>query len=387
MSKNLSDIWNLKKRGKRDSARHKELLKKAIKSNSKEIITQYDLVTTDGDKKVKIPIRFLDHYKFKFGQKKTSTGVGQGIPGKKGQKYKVVNKKGDSSGPGDSGGGGQGYEDEVTIDEMVEIILEDLNLPWLKPNEESIIESKEEIFNSIEKKGLMSNLDIKRTLINNIKRNIVLKKEKLVGDFSNEDLRFKDWDSEVEYSSNANIYMMMDVSGSMTKERRDIAKTFYFWMVQFLKRKYKKINLYFIVHDVGARFVTQKEFFTISASGGTKCSSAFALARDHIIENHKGDKYNNYVFEFSDGDNTEQDSLKCVEIINEFISDCRAIGYGEISEGDYDNIWSDSRKNLSEILNQKINRTRLVSLVFKDRDDIFENLKKFFNIKEGKKVE
>ena len=60
MSKNLSDIWNLKKRGKRDSDRHKELLKKAIKQNSKEIITQYDLVTTDGDKKVKIPIRFLD---------------------------------------------------------------------------------------------------------------------------------------------------------------------------------------------------------------------------------------------------------------------------------------------------------------------------------------
>ena len=72
MSKNLSDIWDLKKRGKRDSARHKELLKKAIKENSKEIITQYDLVTTDGDKKVKIPIRFLDHYKFKFGNKKSS---------------------------------------------------------------------------------------------------------------------------------------------------------------------------------------------------------------------------------------------------------------------------------------------------------------------------
>ena len=225
MSDNLSDIWNLKKRGKRDSARHKELLKKAIKENSKEIITQYDLITTDGDKKVKIPIRFLDHYRFKFGNKKSSSGVGQGIDGKKGQKYRVTKRGNPSSGPGGSGGEHH-YEDEVSIDEMVDIILEDLNLPWLKPNEESIIESKEEIFNSIEKKGLMSNLDIKRTLINNIKRNISQKNDELIGGFSNEDLRFRDWDSEVEYSSNANIYMMMDVSGSMTKERRDIAKTF-----------------------------------------------------------------------------------------------------------------------------------------------------------------
>lgn len=388
MSKNLSDIWNLKKRGKRDSDRHKELLKKAIKQNSKEIITQYDLVTTDGDKKVKIPIRFLDYYRFKFGDNdKTSSGVGQGIPGKAGQKYRIM-KGGDKDpgGPGDGGGGDQHYEDEVTIDEMVEIILEDINLPWLRPNEESVIETKEEIFNSIEKKGLMSNIDIKRTLINNMKRNIAKKSDKVIGNFSNEDLRFKDWDQEVEYSSNANIYMMMDVSGSMTRERRDVAKTFYFWMVQFLKRKYKNINLFFVVHDTSARFVSQKEFFTISASGGTQCSSAFALARDHILENHVGKKFNNYVFEFSDGDNTEADSEKCVNIINEFISECRAIGYGEISSIE-DSLWNTNQRNLSKILDDRIKRTRLVSLTFKDRSDVFDNLKKFFNIKDGAKVE
>lgn len=384
MSDNLSDIWNLKKRGKRDSARHKELLKKAIKDNLEEIITQYDLITTDGDKKVKIPIRFLDYYKFKFGKKNSSNGVGQGISGKKGQKYRIT-KRSKSNGPGGDGGDHH-YEDEISVDEMVDIVLEDLNLPWLKPNEESFIESKEEIFNSIEKKGLMSNLDIKRTLINNIKRNISKKNKNIIGDFSNDDLRFRDWDNEIEYSSNANIYMMMDVSGSMTKERRDIAKTYYFWMVQFLKRKYKKINLFFIVHDTTAKFVNQKEFFTISAAGGTKCSSAFELARDHILENYADDKYNNYVFEFSDGDNIKSDSLKCVKIINEFISYCRAIGYGEI-HSDFSSIWQEENENLSSILNRKIKRTRLVSLIFKDKSDIFLNLKKFFNIKDGAKVE
>ena len=138
---------------------------------------------------------------------------------------------------------------------------------------------------------------------------------------------------------------MMDVSGSMTKERRDIAKTYYFWMVQFLKRKYKKINLYFIVHDTKARFVNQKQFFTISAAGGTSCSSAFALARDHILDNYADEKYNNYVFEFSDGDNEKSDSIKCVKIINEFISYCRAIGYGEI-HSEFNSIWQEENENL-----------------------------------------
>ena len=64
-----------------------------------------------------------------------------------------------------------------------------------------------------------------------------------------------------EYSSSAAVYMLMDRSGSMTSERKDIAKTFYFWMVQFLKRKYKKIDLVFIAHDVKAYEVSEKDFF------------------------------------------------------------------------------------------------------------------------------
>ena len=145
MSDNLADIWKIKRRGKRDCARHKELLKDAIKKNSKDIITRYDLITTDGDKKVKIPIRFLDHYRFKYGSKNDESSVGQGLSGKPGSKYRYSNKQGDkSAGPAGQGSEKHYYEDEVTIDEMVDILLEDLNLPWLQPNEKQEIESENE---------------------------------------------------------------------------------------------------------------------------------------------------------------------------------------------------------------------------------------------------
>ena len=233
----------------------------------------------------------------------------------------------------------------------------------------------------------MPNLDIKRTLINNMKRNIAKNNSKLIGNFSNEDLRYRDWEIETEYQSNANIYMMMDVSGSMSKEKRDIAKTFYFWMVQFIKRKYKKVNLFFIVHDSKAKFVNQNKFFTISAAGGTSCSSAFLLAYKHIKKNHSSNIYNNYVFEFSDGDNSRRDSINCVKIIREMLPMCRAIGYGEIVlSRESPAMWLAEEDLLSNILNKYIDRTRLVSLGFSSRDDVFENLKKFFNIKDTAKL-
>ena len=174
--------------------------------------------------------------------------------------------------------------------------------------------------------------------------------------------------------------MMMDRSGSMTRERRDVAKTFYFWMVQFLKRRYKKIELVFIAHDTQAYEVTEKEFFTISSSGGTKCSSAFKLALDLIKERHPPSKYNNYVFEFSDGDNTRSDNLKCYSHIKQLLPLSRAIGYGEIIL-DSDNGWVNTENTLYSFLDEKINRTRFVSARLTEKSDVFVALKRFFNIK------
>ena len=382
---NLSDIWKLKRRGKRDSSRHKELVRDALRKNSREIIQQYDVVTTDGNKKVKIPIRFLDQYRFKYGKLFDEKGAGQGLAGKNGQKYKVgSDKKNQSAGkkPGDEEGNVE-YTEEITIDEMVDIMIDELNLPWMRETELTSVVSSVEEFDSIERKGIMSNLDIKKTLLNNIKKNIINKNENIIGNFSNDELRFKTWDEKKEYSSKAAIYLMMDTSGSMDFRKKEIAKTFYFWMVQFLRRKYKDVEIVFITHDVRAREVTEEQFFKISSSGGTKCSSAFKLAYSIMQERHDPSKYNIYIFEFSDGDNSKLDNELCLKYINDMLDKCRAIGYGEIFDDANDSLphWIDESTVLSKYLNQNIKRTRFVSLVIGKKDQIFSALKKFFNIK------
>ena len=381
MSDSLSDIWKLKRRGKRDSSRHKDLIKEALKKNSKDIIKQYDVITTDGSKKIKVPIRFLDQYKFKYGKLFDKNNIGQGLAGKKGSKYRVGNgRPGSGSGkPGDQESEPV-FEEEITIDEMVDILIDELQLPWMKETDNNEIIMETEEFESIEKKGLWANIDLKKTILNNIKKNLIQHNSAKIGGFSNDDLRFKTYEDTKEYSSKAAVYMLMDRSGSMSMEKKEIAKTFYFWMVQFLKRKYKKIELVFIAHDVKAYEVSERDFFLITSGGGTKCSSAFKMALDIIKERHHPDKYNNYVFEFSDGDNSKSDNLVCYKHIQELLPLCRAIGYGEIRLRDDVPAWIKDGDFLSDFLNRKINRTRFVSLTLNEKSDVFISLKKFFNI-------
>jgi hypothetical protein len=376
----LSDIWKLKQRSKRDSERQKKLVNDAIRKNGKDLITEYNIITSDGDKKIKIPIRFLDQYKFKYGKLKDKSETGQGIDAKAGDKYKIKSGKKKGSGKGRAGDeeGEIVFEAEVSIDELVDILLDELNLPWMEPNKSSAIEVETEELSSIEKRGIYPNIDLKKTLIQNVKRNAA-KGEAKVGDFNEDDLRYRTWESEFEYHSNAVVYLMMDRSGSMSDEKKYIAKSFFFWMVQFLRRRYKNISLVFIAHDVKAYEVGEKEFFSISSGGGTKCSSAFKMAYEHIQEFHSESTTNRYIIEFSDGDNFGSDNLLVLEYIKKLLPIVRAIGYGEITPQD-EYTWSTEENRLSGLLEREIQRTRFVSLRLSSRDEVFDALKMFFNI-------
>lgn len=380
MSQSLSDIWKLKRRGARDSDRHKELIKRAIRKNGKELITQYNIIKSDGTKKVKVPIKFLERYKFKYGDMTPQKGTGQGKDVKPGQTYRSRRKQqGQPGEPGDEAGE-RTFDAEVSIDELVEILLEQLNLPWMEHTASSEIEVENEIFNSIERQGINPNLDIKRTIFENLKRHAAQGDAK-VGDFHENDFRYRTWENEKEYHSNAAIYMMMDRSGSMDKEKTDIAKTFYFWMVQFLKRRYKNIEIVFIAHDTEAFLCTEEEFFSVSSSGGTKCSSAFKLAYEHLQDNHPPSEWNNYVFEFSDGDNWGDDNLKVLDYVEKLLPLVRAIGYGEIIPNDTRELaWFSEDRLLSKLLHEKVKRTRFVSISISEKEDVFDALKRFFNV-------
>lgn len=322
--------WDLRRRGLQDSIRHDERVKEAIRDNLKDMIAEESIITSDGKRRLKVPMRYLDQYHFRYG-KNSGGNVGQG-----------EGDVGDVVGQGQNGQQGQGgkagdqageevYEAEITVEELAKMMLEDLKLPWLdEKDRQKKIKSKTVNYNDVRQKGLIANLDKKRTLLNNLKRNAARGVHN-VGGFHESDMRYKVERVEEEFDSQAAVYMMMDRSGSMDTERKYIAKSFFFWMVQFLKMKYEQVELVFIAHDTEAQIVEEEQFFQISNSGGTKCSSAYELALHTIPEKHPPSRYNNYVFHFSDGDNWGDDNQKVLKLIGEMLPMVQMVGYGEIN--------------------------------------------------------
>src|SRR5207247_8689994 len=180
--------------------------------------------------------------------------------------------------------------------------------------------------------GIMSNMDKRRTMIENIRRNAREAKSAKIGNFKKEDLRFKTWEEDVKYESNAVVIAMMDVSGSMGEFKKYIARSFYFWMVRFLKTKYDNVKIVFISHHTEAKEVSEEQFFTQGESGGTVVSSAYRLALEIVRERFPAHDWNIYPFHFSDGDNYYSDNDEAVKLADELISTCNLFGYGEIGE-------------------------------------------------------
>lgn len=172
----------------------------------------------------------------------------------------------------------------------------------------------------------------------------------------------------------------MDRSGSMDDDRKYIAKSFFFYLAHFCKTKYSNVELIFIAHDTRATIVPEKDFFKISNSGGTMVSSAFQLALEDIQANHPATSYNNYVFEFSDGDNYGSDNKKCMEIVKELLEVCTAIGYGEISTDSGFGSWS----TLHDEFAKEIKHPKFMTAKITKKEDVYECLKQFLGIKEEK---
>jgi len=381
----MSDIpWDLRRRALKDSIRHDKRVKEAIRKNLKELIAEENIITSDGKKLVKLPLRYLDQYRFRFGP--MGSGTGQG-PGNIGDVIARDGQPGEGSEQAGDQPGEQVYEAEISVEELTRMMLEDLALPWLEEKDQQEITTTTYTFDEVRRKGSMANIDKKRTLIENLKRHAANKQPK-VGAFRDADLRFKVWSVREEYHSNAAVYLLMDRSGSMTTEKKYIAKSFFFWLVRFLRLKYKTVDTVFIAHDTEAQIVPEQDFFTISNSGGTMCSSAYRMALEHILQYHPKSRWNNYVFHFSDGDNWDEDNPRCKALITQLLDHTAMVGYGEIRYHDeasfygwansYNPTWSTLHKELSTIAHQ-----RFITVAIKQKEDVYRALQTFLVRKEG----
>jgi len=373
--------WSLQRKGIIDQERHKERVKEAIKKNLGSIVSNEAIILSDGKRSVKVPIRSLDEYKFRFDHRKRKQ-VGQGdgktrvgdVLGREPQQQ----GKGQGKGPAGKDEGAEYYEAEVNIDELAALIFEDLQLPFLEEKAKQAVPAKTTRFNEIRRTGVMANLDKRRLILENIKRNAREAKGAKFGNVKKEDLRFKSWEEDKRYESNAVVLALMDVSGSMGEFKKYIARSFYFWMVRFLRTKYDNVEIVFISHHTEAKEVTEEQFFTQGESGGTVVSSAYALALEIIRQRYNPRDWNIYPFHFSDGDNYYSDNEEAVRLADELITTCNLFGYGEIGEEGTSGYRRSSGALLSIFKDRLKRKERFVGVRIDEREDVYPALKQFF---------
>jgi sporulation protein YhbH len=381
--------WELRRRGLKDGLRHDQRVKEAIRKNLRELIAEEAIITSDGHKRVRIPLRYLEQYRFKYGHPPQGVGQGQGQPGD------VIGRRtGDGNTPGDGQPGDQPgehtYEVEMPLEELTQMMLEDLALPWLEEKPERQVTTTTYRYTDLRRRGSLANLDKRRTLLENLKRNAA-RGQVEVGNFHESDLRFKVWDTHEEMHANAAVYMLMDCSGSMTTGKKYIAKSFFFWMVRFLLLKYRQVETVFIAHDVDAQVVPEAEFFTLSNNGGTRCSSAYQVALEHLQQHHPAASWNNYLFHFSDGDNLPNDNATCKALTETLLTHCSMVGYGEIRYGDDASFYgwigqtAYTPSSLQHVL-REISHPRFLSVTITHKEELYQVLQAFLQPREHTNV-
>jgi sporulation protein YhbH len=373
-----TDSWDLHRRADRDRDRHNDKVKEVIKQNLADIISQEDIITADRGKIVKVPVRGLElpHIRFDPYDKER---VGQGPGGtKQGDVIARAPSDKDGQGVGKKAGTSPGvdyYEAEFSVEELAQMVFEDLKLPNMKDKGTKQVPSEQMVFNTITRRGITGNLDRKKTLLEAYRRNSRLGNENkwLVRE---EDKRFKNYEIVTEPQRNAVIFAMRDVSGSMGEFEAYICRSFYFWMVQFLKTKYTNTEIVFITCHTEAKEVDEHTFFGLGESGGTRMSSAYSLALKVIEKRYNPREWNIYPFLFSDGYNWGDQ--ECVDLVKRLLAMSNLIGYGEIGSDGWQS--TGGFAPLGQAYEEAFGDEKRVCLVkINEKEDVWPALKKFFS--------
>jgi uncharacterized sporulation protein YeaH/YhbH (DUF444 family) len=317
--------YDLFSRGARDWLRHNEKIGRAVKEKLPELIANADVLGS-GDSVVKVPVRFMEHFRFRLCPPDEQTGAGQG-EAKAGEKI----GRGDgqkAQGEKGAGGDGEGGYDitlEFKIDDIVDWIWEELKLPNLQPKS-GVTKDEELTREGFDRRGARSRLDRRRSLKEAIKRRAVDREGPA---FIDEDLRFRQLVVRDKPATRAVVFFAMDVSSSMRERDRTLAKMFFFWAMQGLRRQYTHIEPVFVAHTVKAWEFEENEFFQVRGSGGTVASTAFGTINDIIRDRYDPAQYNIYLFYASDGENFRDDHDRATAALSEISSVASYLGYLE----------------------------------------------------------
>jgi len=360
-----------------------------IKKSVSDAVSQRSITDMDKGEKINIPTKDTSEPVFGHGPGgrremiqpgNTDFVAGDKIPRPPGG--------GEGSGEGSASNTGEGSDEfvfQISRKEFLEFFFEDLELPDLVKTQLQKITDFKMIRAGYTSARIPSNINVVRSLRGALARRIALrapytselrelekqreelllihvesypaimeiderisvlkKKIKSIPFIDTFDLRYNNRRKEPIPSTQAVMFCIMDVSGSMNEERKDIAKRFFILLYLFLTRTYENIEVVFIRHHTTAKEVEEDEFFYSRETGGTVVSSALELMNEIIAKRYPTTQWNIYAAQASDGDNWEGDSPTCGEILQQKILPCvQYFAYVEITAYEHQSLWREYEK-------------------------------------------
>ncbi|ABE54921.1 protein of unknown function DUF444 [Shewanella denitrificans OS217] len=393
-----------------------ERYKKQIKQAVSDAVTRRSVTDIDKGEKVSIPTKDISEPMFRQGK----GGVRERVhPGNDrfNRGDKIDRQKGGEGGSGqgeasDSGEGDDDFVFQISKDEYLELLFEDLELPNLQKNRLNKLVEYQIYRAGFTNDGVPANINIVRSLRSSLARRIAMSagKKKQLAVYEAElellentpgakaeailelkekiselkkqiakvpfidtfDLRFNNFAKREKPSSQAVMFCLMDVSGSMDQATKDMAKRFYILLYLFLTRTYKNLEVVYIRHHTQAKEVDEHEFFYSQETGGTIVSSALKLMHEIQQDRYPANEWNIYAAQASDGDNWADDSPYCRDLLtNKILPLVRYFSYIEITHRSHQTLWNEYEK-----LQQSFDNIAVQHI--KDAGDIYPVFRELF---------
>ncbi|EHZ2648889.1 YeaH/YhbH family protein [Vibrio vulnificus] len=385
--------------------------KEQIKESVADAVNRRSITNTETGEDVAIPHKDIKEPLFHQGKgglrERVHPGNDQFITGDKIERPKG-GQGGGGAGDGDASADGEGQDDfvfQISKDEYLDLLFEDLALPNLKKNQVNKITEWKKHRAGYQTAGMPSNISIVRSLQQSLARRTAMSagKKRLLHELELElerienqepaqkleemklkqeiaelrkaiesvpfidtfDLRFKNYERKPVPSSQAVMFCLMDVSGSMDQATKDIAKRFYVLLYLFLNRTYENVEVVFIRHHTQAKEVDEHEFFYSQETGGTIVSSALKLMDEIVKARYHVGEWNVYAAQASDGDNWADDSPRCKELLtNKLLPNCQYYAYIEITRRSHQTLWHEYEKLAESFDNFAMKNIRSVEDIF-----------------------
>ncbi|MDX2021071.1 MAG: DUF444 family protein [Deltaproteobacteria bacterium] len=360
-----------------DHRRFRDIVRGKIKQDLRKYISNGELIGRKGKDRISIPLPQIQMPRFRFGSGQGGGGgVGQGKGGVGDPVDGGKPQPGQGKGKAGEGEGEHVLEVELSMEELAQIMGEELRLPRIEPKGKERIITQKDRYVGIRRTGPESLRHFKRTFRQALRREVAQGTYNPANPLIvpiREDKRYRSWKTIPLPQSNAVMIFIMDVSGSMGDEQKEIVRIESFWIDTWLRSQYDGLETRFIIHDAGAKEVDRDTFFRTRESGGTMISSAYKLCARMIKDDYPPSEWNIYPFHFSDGDNwSVDDTSLCVKILKEdILPHANQFCYGQV-ESPYGS--GQFIKDLQEHFRKAEN---VVTSEIKSKEHIMDSIREF----------